>query len=289
MKDLRTFSIVAADPATGECGVAVASKFLSVGAVVPWARAGVGAVATQSFANTGYGPQGLDLLADGLEPDTVIQRLTSTDADKDKRQVGIVDMHGGSATYSGTACFPWFGGRTVEGVAVQGNILVSEKTVDDMLEAFRRTGGTLAVRLLSALAAGDRAGGDSRGKQSAAILVVKPEGGYGGFNDRYVDLRVDDHASPVAELQRVYELWRLYFEKPPDDQLVAVDTGLATELREGLRRLGYDPGPGTAWDGQARAAFTAYSEKENLEERLRADGRTDRQVLAYFRAHLKRP
>ena len=289
MKDLRTFSIVAADPAAGECGVAVASKFLSVGAVVPWARAGVGAVATQSFANTGYGPQGLDLLADGLEPDTVIQRLTSTDADKDKRQVGIVDMHGGSATYSGTACFPWFGGRTAEGVAVQGNILVSEKTVDDMLEAFRRTGGTLAVRLLSALAAGDRAGGDSRGKQSAAILVVKPEGGYGGFNDRYVDLRVDDHASPVAELQRVYELWRLYFEKPPDDQLVAVDTGLATELREGLRRLGYDPGPGAAWDGQARAAFTAYSEKENLEERLRADGRTDRQVLAYFRAHLKRP
>ena len=289
MKDLRTFSIVAADPATGECGVAVASKFLSVGAVVPWARAGVGAVATQSFANTGYGPQGLDLLADGLEPDTVIQRLTSTDADKDKRQVGIVDMHGGSATYSGTACFPWFGGRTAEGVAVQGNILVSEKTVEDMLEAFRRTGGTLAVRLLSALAAGDRAGGDSRGKQSAAILVVKPEGGYGGFNDRYVDLRVDDHASPVAELQRVYELWRLYFEKPPDDQLVAVDTGLATELREGLRRLGYDPGPGTAWDAQARAAFTAYSEKENLEERLRADGRTDRQVLAYFRAHLKRP
>ena len=289
MKDLRTFSIVAADPAAGECGVAVASKFLSVGAVVPWARAGVGAVATQSFANTGYGPQGLDLLADGLEPDTVIQRLTSTDADKDKRQVGIVDMHGGSATYSGTACFPWFGGRTAEGVAVQGNILVSEKTVDDMLEAFRRTGGTLAVRLLSALAAGDRAGGDSRGKQSAAILVVKPEGGYGGFNDRYVDLRVDDHASPVAELQRVYELWRLYFEKPPDDQLVAVDAGLATELREGLRRLGYDPGPGAAWDGQARAAFTAYSEKENLEERLRADGRTDRQVLAYFRAHLKRP
>jgi len=289
MKDLRTFSIVAADPATGECGVAVASKFLSVGAVVPWARAGVGAVATQSFANTGYGPQGLDLLADGLEPDTVIQRLTSTDADKDKRQVGIVDMHGGSATYSGTACFPWFGGRTAEGVAVQGNILVSEKTVEDMLEAFRRTGGTLAVRLLSALAAGDRAGGDSRGKQSAAILVVKPEGGYGGFNDRYVDLRVDDHASPVAELQRVFELWRLYFEKPPDDQLVAVDTGLATELREGLRRLGYDPGRGTAWDAQARAAFTAYSEKENLEERLRADGRTDRQVLAYFRAHLKRP
>jgi uncharacterized Ntn-hydrolase superfamily protein len=288
MKDVRTFSIVAADPAAGECGVAVASKFLSVGAVVPWARAGVGAVATQSYANTGYGPAGLDLLAEGLDPDTVIQRLTSTDAERDKRQVGIVDMRGRSASYSGTGCFPWFGGRTAEGVAVQGNILVSEKTVEAMLDAFQRTAGALAVRLLTALAAGDQAGGDSRGKQSAAILVVRPEGGYGGFNDRYVDLRVDDHVSPVSELQRVYELWRLYFEKPPDDQLVSIDAGLADELRQGLRRLGYDPGPGTAWDDQARAAFTAYSQKENLEERLRDDGRTDQQVLAYFRTHLKR-
>ncbi len=288
MKEVRTFSIVAADPSANECGVAVASKFLSVGAVVPWARAGVGAIATQSHANTGYGPKGLDLLAQGLDPDTVIRRLTSSDDERDKRQVGIVDMRGRSATYSGMGCFPWFGGRTAEAVAVQGNILVSEKTVDAMLDAFQRTDAALAVRLLTALAAGDLAGGDSRGKQSAAILLVKPEGGYGGFNDRYLDLRVDDHVNPVAELQRVYELWRLYFENPPDDQLVSIDTALGAELRQGLRLLGYDPGPGTAWDDQARAAFIAYSEKENLEERLRDDGRTDQQVLSYFRAHLKR-
>lgn len=288
MKEVRTFSIVAADPSANECGVAVASKFLSVGAVVPWARAGVGAIATQSHANTGYGPQGLELLAQGLDPETVVQRLTSQDDERDRRQVGIVDMRGRSASYSGASCFPWFGGRTAQGVAVQGNILVSEKTVDAMLGAFQRTGGGLAVRLLTALAAGEQAGGDSRGKQSAAILVVKPEGGYGGFNDRYLDLRVDDHVNPVAELQRVYGLWRLYFEKPREDQLVPIDAALAGELRRGLRRLGYDPGPGDRWDEKARSAFRAYSEKENLEERLRDDGRTDQQVLGYFRAHLKR-
>ncbi len=285
---VRTFSIVAADASANECGVAVASKFLSVGAVVPWARAGVGAIATQSYANTGYGPQGLDLLAEGLDPDTAIRRLTSTDDGRDKRQVGIVDMRGRSASYSGAGCLPWFGGRTAEGVAVQGNILVSAKTVDAMLDAYQRTAGGLAVRLLAAIAAGEQAGGDSRGKQSAAILVVKPSGGYGGFNDRYLDLRVDDHEMPVAELRRVYELWRLYFEKPTEDQLVSIDEALAGELRRGLRRLGYDPGPDGAWDDRARSAFIAYSAKENLEERLRDDGRTDQQVLRYCRAHVER-
>ena len=288
MQEVRTFSIVAADPVASECGVAVASKFLCVGAVVPWAKAGVGAIATQSHANTGYGPDGLALLAEGLDPETVMQRLTSRDAEARKRQAGIVDLQGRAATYSGTECFPWAGGRTAQGVAVQGNILVSEKTVDAMLDTFQRTGGGLAVRLLTALAAGEHAGGDNRGKQSAAILVVKPEGGYGGFNDRYLDLRVDDHTNPVTELQRIYELWRLYFEKPRDDQLVSIDADLAGELRQGLRRLGYDPGPAEGWDDRARAAFIAYSERENLEERLRDDARTDLQVLRYFRAHLKR-
>ena len=267
--------------------MAVASKFLSAGAVVPWARARVGAVATQSHANTSYGPDGLDLLASGLPPQTVIDRLTEADPDAAKRQVGIVDMQGGAATFSGTGCFPWFGGLTAEHVAVQGNILVSEATVTAMLEAFQMTGGALSRRLLAALKAGDRAGGDRRGKQSAALLVVKPAGGYGGLNDRYLDLRVDDHPHPVDELERLIGLWRLYFEKPAEQDLVAIDDRLAQELRDGLRRLGYDPGAnGEPWNDRARQAFTAFSEMENLEDRLRPDGRTDREVLAYFREKL---
>jgi len=286
----RTFSIVAADPVAGECGVAVASKFLSAGAVVPWAQGGVGAIATQSYANTSYGPTGLDLLATGVSPQAVIDRLTAADPDSAKRQVGIVDMKGGAATFTGGECFPWFGGLTGSHVAVQGNILVSEATVTAMLRAFETTAGTLAGRLLAALKAGDRAGGDRRGKQSAALLVVKPAGGYGGLNDRYLDLRVDDHPRPVDELERLSGLWRLYFEKPSDDDLLVIDERLGQELRDGLRRLGYDPGPdGEPWGDRARQAFTSFSEMENLEDRLRPDGRTDRQVLAYFRQRTKSP
>jgi uncharacterized Ntn-hydrolase superfamily protein len=267
--------------------VAVASKFLSAGAVVPWARAGVGAIATQSYANTSYGPAGLDLLAEGLSPQAVVDRLTAADPESTKRQVGIVDMRGAAASFSGRECFPWFGGLTGDHVAVQGNILVGEATVASMLQAFQTATGALAGRLLVALKAGDRAGGDRRGKQSAALLVVKPAGGYGGHNDRYLDLRVDDHPRPVDELERLTGLWRLYFEKPSDVDLVMIDDRLARELRDGLRRLGYDVGPeGEPWDGPARQAFTAFSEMENLEDRLRSDGRTDRQVLAYFREKL---
>jgi uncharacterized Ntn-hydrolase superfamily protein len=282
-----TFSIVAADRAAGECGVAVASKFLSAGAVVPWARGRVGAIATQSFANTSYGPGGLDLLASGLSPQAAIDRLTAADPDAAKRQAGIVDLRGGAATFTGGDCFPWCGGITADHVAVQGNILVSEATVTSMLRTFQAATGTLAGRLLAALKAGDRAGGDRRGKQSAALLVVKPAGGYGGLNDRYLDLRVDDHPHPVDELERLTGLWRLYFEKPSEDDLLVIDDRLARELRNGLRRLGYDPGPdGEPWANRARQAFMSFSEMENLEDRLRPDGRTDRQVLAYFREKL---
>jgi uncharacterized Ntn-hydrolase superfamily protein len=270
--------------------VAVASKFLSVGAVVPWARGGVGAIATQSYANTSYGPAGLDLLAEGLSPQAVVDRLTAADPASGKRQVGIVDIRGRAATFSGTECFPWFGGLTGANVAVQGNILVGEATVAAMLLAFQATAATLAGRLLAALKAGDRAGGDRRGKQSAALLVVKPAGGYGGLNDRYLDLRVDEHPHPVDELERITGLWRLYFEKPTADDLIVIDERLAQELRDGLRGLGYDPGTDSEpWGDRARQAFTAFSEMENLEDRLRPDGRTDRQVLAYFRERLKSP
>jgi uncharacterized Ntn-hydrolase superfamily protein len=181
---------------------------------------------------------------------------------------------------------PWAGGRTAPGVAVQGNILVSEATVSTMLETFQKTPGALAARLLAALAAGDRAGGDSRGKQSAALLVVRPGAGYGGFNDRYLDLRVDDHADPVAELGRLFVLWQLYFEKALASELVPIDAALAAELRRGLRQLGYDPGHDGAWDEKAQAAFEAFTGRENLEERLRSDGQTDRRVIEYFRARV---
>jgi uncharacterized Ntn-hydrolase superfamily protein len=282
-----TFSIVAADPVAQECGVAVASRFLAVGSAVPWAAAGVGAIATQSYANTGYGPSGLAMLADGIPPAAVVERLTATDPEAAKRQLGIVDMQGRAATFSGQECFPWVGGLTAANVAVQGNILVGEATISAMLQTFQSAGGALSWRLLAALKAGERAGGDRRGKQSAALLVVKPRGGYGGFNDRYLDLRVDDHPRPVVELERVAHLWQLYYEKPAEDQLVTIDGHLAEELRDGLRRLGFDPGLSGPWSDQDQKAFRAFSEIENLEDRLRPDQRTDQQVLGYFRQRVR--
>lgn len=201
-----TFSVVGADPKTGDVGVAVASKFLAVGSVVPYARAGVGAVATQAFGNTTYGPRGLELLARKLHPQEVIRRLTASDKDRDQRQVGIVDARGRSATFTGKRCIAWAGGIAGEHFAVQGNILTGEEVVKAMAEAFQRTEGELALKLMAALEAGERAGGDSRGKQSAAILVARKNGGYAGFDDRYIDLRVDDHPEPVQELKRLLRM-----------------------------------------------------------------------------------
>lgn len=201
-----TFSVVGADPKTGDVGVAVASKFLAVGSVVPYAKAGVGAVATQAFGNTTYGPRGLELLARKLHPREVIRRLTANDSGRDQRQVGIVDAQGRSATYTGKQCIAWAGGIAGKNFAVQGNILVGEAVVKAMADAFEKTSGELALKLMAALEAGERAGGDSRGKQSAAILVARKGGGYAGFDDRYIDLRVDDHPNPVVELRRLLTL-----------------------------------------------------------------------------------
>jgi len=202
-----TFSIVAADPETGEAGVAVASRFFTVGTVVPFAKAGVGAVATQSFANTSYGPRGLELLERGLSAEEVVKVLTRPDDGREQRQLGVVAAGGDSATYSGAKCNPWAGGRHGPGYAVQGNILTGEDVVVAMEKAFLETKGkTLAERLYAAIVAGDAKGGDSRGRQSAALLVVRAKGGYGGFTDRAVDLRVDDHADPIVELGRLLGL-----------------------------------------------------------------------------------
>jgi uncharacterized Ntn-hydrolase superfamily protein len=201
-----TFSIVGYDPDKKDWGVAVASKFFAVGSVVPWAKAGVGAVATQSFANTTYGPRGLELMEKGKTPEEAIKELTDNDPQKDRRQVGMVDAKGNVATFSGKECIPWAGGVTGKHYAAQGNILVGEQVVKAMGEAFEKTEGSLAEKLMAALEAGDDAGGDSRGKQSAALFVVREKGGYAGFNDRYIDIRVDDHTEPTKELRRLLKI-----------------------------------------------------------------------------------
>jgi uncharacterized Ntn-hydrolase superfamily protein len=220
---VSTFSIVARDPATGEMGVGVASRFFAVGAVVPWARAGVGAVATQSFMNTTFGPRGLDLLAAGLTPEETLQVLLRNDDNPTRRQVGIVSADGASATYTGSGCIAWAGGRHGPNYAVQGNILTGEAVVAALEKTFLETKGTLADRIYAALCAGDAQGGDSRGRQSAAILVVKAGAGYGGYTDRAIDIRVDDHPDPFKELGRLLnfaqmnyawnEAWTLFTQK----------------------------------------------------------------------------
>src|SRR5262249_5681952 len=218
-----TFSILAHDPETGDLGVAVQSKFLGVGAVVPWARAGVGAVATQSYANTTYGPRGLELLATGSSAEEALVSLIADDADAQQRQAGIVDAQGRSASFTGPGCYAWAGGVAGPHFAAQGNILVGEATVSAMADTFQRATGPLWHRLVAALAAGQRAGGDSRGQQSAALLVVREGGGYSGFNDRMIDLRVDDHSQPIDELSRILGLHELLFLRPRPEDFIQID------------------------------------------------------------------
>jgi len=208
---ISTFSIVARDPVTGELGVGVASRFFAVGSVVPWAEAEIGAVATQSFANTSFGWKGLDLLANGLTPQEALTVLLREDDNPTKRQVGIVDHQGRSATYTGDECIHWAGGRNGENYAIQGNILVSEAVVVAMESAFLETSGTLAERIYTALLAGDEKGGDSRGKQSAALIIVKEGAGYGGYTDLAIDIRVDDDVEPFQELGRLLQIGQMNY------------------------------------------------------------------------------
>ena len=279
-----TFSIVARDAQTGELGIAVQSKFLAVGAVVPWARVGVGAIATQSWANTSYGPHGLELLASGLSAEETIAQLLSVDEGRASRQVGIVAAKGSPATYTGDQCFPWAGGRVGENYACQGNILVGEDTVLAMARIFEQTSGRLCDRLLAALAAGQDAGGDSRGQQSAALLVVRERGGYGGFNDRFIDLRVDDHPQPIEELQRILQLHKLYLFPPDPTDILPIDQTIARELQTLLTTTGDYQGTITgSYDNITRDAFRQFSGRENLEERWFEDTRIDRVVLDFMR------
>jgi uncharacterized Ntn-hydrolase superfamily protein len=284
-----TFSIVARDNRTGELGIAVQSKFLAVGAVVPWAKAGIGAIATQSWANTSYGPRGLELLASGLTASEVLAQLTRDDDGRALRQVGIVGINGAPATYTGEECYPWAGGHVGEDYTCQGNILVGEETVFAMAGTFEETAGHLADRLVAALAAGQAAGGDSRGQQSAALLVVREGQGYGGFNDRFIDLRVDDHPQPIDELRRLLQLHKLYLSPSEPGDIMVIDQALATELQEMLTASGDFRGSiNGAYEERTRDAFRKFSGRENLEERWFEDARIDRQVLEFMRQKLRR-
>ena len=273
---VATFSIVACDLTAEQWGVAVQSKFLAVGSVVPWAEPQVGAVATQAWANPRYGPDGLALLRSGNAAEEAVQALTAADEGREHRQVGVVDATGRAASFTGEECNEWAGGRTGEGYAAQGNILVSGETVDALAVTFESNSHLgLAERLIECLAAAQAAGGDSRGQQSAALLVVEKDGGYGNLSDTLVDLRVDDHERPILELRRLYTLHNELFGVTPEEDWLDVDENLGAELRERLGRLGYD--------GELEKAFNAWAGTANLEERTEGVARIDPIVLEALR------
>ncbi|MDN7241596.1 DUF1028 domain-containing protein [Planococcus sp. N028] len=279
---VATFSIIGADPKTGEVGVAVQSKFLAVGSVVPWAKANVGAVATQSWANTSYGPHGLELLEQGLSPEEAIKKLVADDQGRNLRQVAIINQQGEASAFTGEECFDWAGHKVGRHHSSQGNILVSEETVTAMSETFERTEGALAERLLAALAAAQNAGGDSRGKQSAAIYVLQEGAGYGGYNDVKVDLRVDDHPEPIEELHRIYELHKIY--NMPTEELIEIKAEVFEEIKNQLVKLGFlKTGDQSEYEGEVKEAFKAFVLGENFDDRWTEEPQVDVLVLEFLR------
>jgi len=268
---VATYSICACDLDAGQWGVATQSKFLAVGSVVPWAEPHIGAIATQSYANPRYGPDGLALLREGLPADEVVERLTHADDGRDQRQLGVVDGNGRSATFTGSACHAWAGGRNGPCYTAQGNILVSAETVDALAESFESSAGRpLAERLLNCLDVAQAGGGDRRGQQSAALLVVERDGGYAGLSDLLVDLRVDDHPQPLTELRRISEVHAMLFGKTPAADLIAIDDALRSEIAARLETLGHE-------------SLADWAGIENLEQRVKGDDRIDPVVLATLR------
>ncbi|HSC72800.1 MAG TPA: DUF1028 domain-containing protein [Gaiellaceae bacterium] len=273
---VATYSIVACELAAAQWGVAVQSKFLAVGSVVPWAEPHVGAIATQSYANPRYGPDGLALLRGGRTAEEVVEALTAADEGRDERQLGVVDGAGRAATYTGIACHEWAGGRTGDGYAAQGNILVSAATVDALAATFESNSHlSLAERLIECLAAAQAAGGDRRGQESASLLVVEKDAGYAKLSDTIVDLRVDDHERPIVELRRLFSLHEQLFGATPPEDWVDVDESLQRELRDRLATLGYD--------GDLAQAFDDWAGTANLEERVDGVERIDPIVLEALR------
>ncbi|MCY3796737.1 MAG: DUF1028 domain-containing protein [Chloroflexi bacterium] len=284
---IHTFSIVAHCADENAWGVAVASKFPAVGAVVPWARAGVGAVATQSYAKLSFGPDGLALMDEGLSAADALSRLLEADEERETRQVALVDARGEVAAHTGGECHDWAGHKTGAGFSVQGNLLAGEAVIEALATGFTRAEGELSDRLVAALRAGENAGGDRRGKQSAAVHVARPNGGYGGDNDRYLDLRVDDAAEPVADLAALVKLHHLYFQPPRVEDTLRIDEDIARELQAILIGQGYMTGEvNGVWDEVCQQVFWLLIGNENLEMRwtLEKNRRTiDRVALEYLR------
>lgn len=279
---VATFSIVGADPKTGEIGVAVQSKFLAVGAVVPWAKANVGAVATQSWANTKYGPEGLELLEQGLSPEEVISKLVSDDPGRNLRQVAVINAQGDASAFTGEECFDWAGHKVGKNHSAQGNILVSEDTVTAMSNSFEQSTEPLAERLIKALAAAQHAGGDSRGKQSAAVYVLQEGAGYGGYNDVKVDLRVDDHPEPIDELLRLYELHKVFGEST--DEQLEIEGDLFEEIKAHLVGRGLlDSTDHPGYNETVKEALKTFTLRENFDDRWTEERLIDEAVLEHLR------
>jgi uncharacterized Ntn-hydrolase superfamily protein len=280
MTPISTFSLVAKDPNSHDLGVVVASKFLAVGSVVPWVQAGVGAVATQSYANTSFAAHALEQLQAGASISDIASTFSAADPEHQSRQYGLVAANGNSYTFTGSECHPWAGGRSGQNYAAQGNLLAGAAVVDALAETFlARSDLPFPERLLESLKAADACGGDARGRQSAALYVARAGGGYAGFNDRYIDLRVDDHPNPISELGRLLGIHRLLFERPDPDALLPIEGTLQMRLLEVLRGAGVTL---AAWDSVAQKALNGLAGKENLEERFGRVGFIDPVALAYL-------
>ena len=278
-----TFSIVARDKETGEYGIAVQSKFIAVGAIVPWIDLNAGAIATQALANLEYGRMGLKLLSSGLTANQVLKIFLDIDPQHEQRQVGIVDLQGNAVNYTGQSCFNWAGGITGDAVAVQGNILVSEDTVNAMFDTYLKTQGDLAERLLSALEAGQKAGGDSRGQQSANLLVHKKNGGYGGGSDIYIDVRVDDHPQATSELRKIFNTYSMtLLERENPNEVTELTPDVYKEIRTKLKDLGYLDSDSFR-EKDVKPAFDRWLHTENFEKKERSDNKIWNSVLNYLR------
>ncbi|MEE9236806.1 MAG: DUF1028 domain-containing protein [Thermoplasmata archaeon] len=280
-----TFSIVALDQTTGDLGVATQSKFIAVGAVVPWAEAKVGAVATQAAANVSYGSRGLEMLKSGRHPQEVVKRMTEADEEADIRQVGIVDSKGRAEAFTGSSCTGWAGHVVGQGFCTLGNILASEEVVQAMAHAYESMDAYLPERLLAALEAGQNAGGDRRGQQSAALLVVREGGSYGGYTDRYIDVRVDEHPAPIQELKRIFRIYDLtLLEREDPSDVVKLEGGVAKEVKEILARAGfYEGSVNRKWDEKGVEALRDYFNINNFENKWRDDGLLWRSIYHYMR------
>lgn len=292
-----TFSIVGIDLATGDVGVAVQSKFPNVRPIVPWAEAGVGAIATQSFINVSYGPKGLSLLRNGATAEEALKILIANDSNRDVRQVGIIDSKGNSASWTGRECFDWAGGITGvnsggkgivitgKGFAAQGNTLVGKETVEALAKTFQQTNGSLSDKLVAAIVAGGKAGGDRRGEESAALLVKRKGAGYDGTTDDLIDISIYDHARPLVELERLYKLHKLYYFRTDPRNLIKIDQAMCRELQGILNNkpykgfLFYDGPVNGLFDAKTKKALQDFMGWENYDIRVRDDDQIDREVL----------